>query len=441
RSIPGMIFAYRAAIAQSRGDMAGAAAHARRAYELAAPEDHLSRGAAAGLSGLASWTIGDLGAARASWIDSLASLDLADHVADAMGGSIALADILIAQGRLSEAAAVFEQRLTLIARSNLKDVRGVGDMHVGLAKVLCERGDLAGAKEHLDADRALGDAGSMPQNPYRARVAAAHVAWAEGDLAAALQLLDDAEAVYIGDFFPAVRPIPAIRARVLVAQGREADALAWARGRGLSINDDLSYLAEYEHVTLALALIAQGRRTRDDTSLADAERLLGRLRAASEAGERNGSLIEILVAETLAHQARGQRPDAVASLRTAVTLAQPEGYQLTFTVHGDHIVGPLKALAKEGTAPAYVRTLVAAIVSGGTAATGDQSLIEPLSDRELDVLRLLRTELSGPEIARELFVSLNTVRTHTKSIFMKLGVNNRRAAVRAADELGLFARP
>ena len=437
RTIPGMVFAYRAAIAQSRGDMAGAAAHARRAYELAHPDDHLARGAAAGLSGLASWTIGDLAAARESWTDSLASLDRANHVADAMGGSLALTDILIAQGRLSEAAAVFEQRLALAARSSNPTERGVGDMHVGLARILCERGDLAAAKEHLDANTALGDASSMPQNPYRARVAAAHVAWAEGDLAGAIELLDDAERVYIGDFFPMVRPIPAIRARVLVAQGKEADALAWARGRGLTIDDDLTYLTEYEHITLALALVAHGRRSRDESTIADALRLLERLRAAAEAGERNGSLIEILAIQTLAYQAQGNMPDAVATLRTAVTLAEPEGYVTTFACLGDHIVGPLKALAKEGTAPAYVRTLLAAIAAGGDAPQREQGLIEPLSERELDVLRLLRSELSGPEIARELFVSLNTVRTHTKSIFMKLGVTNRRAAVRAAEELGL----
>jgi LuxR family maltose regulon positive regulatory protein len=67
-----------------------------------------------------------------------------------------------------------------------------------------------------------------------------------------------------------------------------------------------------------------------------------------------------------------------------------------------------------------------------------ESLIEPLSGRELDVLRLLRTDLGGPDIARELVVSLNTVRTHTKNIYAKLGVNNRRAAVRRAEELDLL---
>ena len=469
RMIPGMVFAYRAAIAQSRGDMTGAAAHARRAFELADSDDHLARGAAAGLSGLASWTIGDLVAARESWTLAVASLDRAEHVADAMGGSIALADIMIAQGHLGDAAGVFESRLARAAAGAPAGMRGVGDMHVGVAGVLCERGDVAAAKEHLDANRALGEAAGMPQNPYRSGVAAAHVAWAEGDLAAAAHLLDDAESVYAGDFFPNVRPIPAVRARVRIAQGRESEALAWARGRGLGVDDDLAYLMEYEHVTLALALVAQGLRKRDDVALAnatiaDASLLLARLKVAAETGGRTGSLIEILVIDALAQQAKGDTTAALDTLRRAVTLAQPEGYIRTFANVGEPLVGPLKALAKalskDATSAGYVRQLLAAIggggggrLSGGRLSDGrredrapgagqghNQRLIEPLSSRELDVLRLLRSELAGPEIARELFVSLNTVRTHTKSIFTKLGVNNRRAAVRAADDLGLFTR-
>ena len=445
RTIPGMVFAYRAAIAQSRGDVAGAATHAHRALELADPDDHMGRGAAAGLSGLLSWTTGDLATARESWTQAVASLDRADHVSDAMGGSIALADIMIAQGDLRGAVGVFESRLARAAATSPHGIRGVGDMHVGLAGILCERGEIAAAKEHLDADRALGDAAGMPQNPYRSRVAAAQVAWAEGDFATAAELLDDAERVYVGDFFPMVRPIPAMRARLLVARGRESDALAWARDRGLGVNDDLAYLAEYEHVTFAMALVAEGAKARDEAALADAARLLERLRAAAESGGRTGSLIEILVLEALAHQPRGDRMSALATLRRGLALAEPEGYIRTFANLGDPLVRLLKALAKEPPHARYVRQLLSAVGAAGDGQRGDgpggdQRLIDPLSARELDVLRLLRSEFDGPQIARELFVSVNTVRTHTKSIFAKLGVNNRRAAVRAADELGLLAR-
>ncbi len=98
----------------------------------------------------------------------------------------------------------------------------------------------------------------------------------------------------------------------------------------------------------------------------------------------------------------------------------------------------LEEAAKHGIAPNYVRQLRTAFVSASDRIPVKQDLIEPLSDRELEVLRLLRTDLNGPEMARELIVSLNTVRTHTKNIYSKLGVNNRRAAVRRAEELDLF---
>ena len=97
----------------------------------------------------------------------------------------------------------------------------------------------------------------------------------------------------------------------------------------------------------------------------------------------------------------------------------------------------LRAVAKQGTAPGYVRRLLAAVSRTEDSTPASQELIEPLSARELDVLRLLGTDLDGPEIARELVVSLNTMRTHTRNIYAKLGVSNRRAAVRRAQELGL----
>jgi ATP-dependent transcriptional regulator len=103
-------------------------------------------------------------------------------------------------------------------------------------------------------------------------------------------------------------------------------------------------------------------------------------------------------------------------------------------------VSLLKAVAKQGIASRYVRRLLAAVHKTEHSTPVQQGLIEPLSERELDVLRLLGTDLGGPEIARELVVSLHTIRTHTKSIYAKLGVNSRRAAVRRAEELDLLSR-
>jgi ATP/maltotriose-dependent transcriptional regulator MalT len=100
----------------------------------------------------------------------------------------------------------------------------------------------------------------------------------------------------------------------------------------------------------------------------------------------------------------------------------------------------LRAGVEHGIAPSYVRRLLAALNTTVDSAPTTQGLIEPLSERELEVIRLLGTDLDGPDIARQLVVSLNTVRTHTKNIYAKLGVNNRRAAVRRAQELDLMSR-
>jgi LuxR family maltose regulon positive regulatory protein len=273
----------------------------------------------------------------------------------------------------------------------------------------------------------------------------ARVRAAEGDLSGALDLLSEAERRYVSDFFPNVRPVPALKARVWIMQGRFGAALDWARERGLSVDDDLSYLREFEHITLARALVAQYQGERAERAVQQAARLLERLLQAAEAGGRTGRVIEILVLQALAHQALGNGPAALGFLGRAVTMAAPEGYVRVFADAGPSLASLLRAATKQGTRQDYARRLLAAVSgpersSAAGRSPADQALIEPLSERELDVLRLLGSELDGPAIARELMVSLNTLRTHTKRIYAKLAVTNRRAAVRRGAELNLLSR-
>ena len=225
-----------------------------------------------------------------------------------------------------------------------------------------------------------------------------------------------------------------------VRQTRLGEALGWVHERGLSDSDDLSYLREFEHITLARVLLAQYAAEHEERFADEATGLLERLLDAAEEGGRTGSVIEILVLQSLASQARGDSPAAVTSLQRALTLSEPEGYVRIFVDEGRPMASLLRALAKHGIAPSYVRRLLAAVDKTQETAPIQRTMIEPLSERELDVLRLLGSDLDGPDIARELVVSLNTVRTHTKNIYAKLGVNNRRAAVRRAQELDLLSR-
>jgi len=174
-------------------------------------------------------------------------------------------------------------------------------------------------------------------------------------------------------------------------------------------------------------------------STAEAVELTGRLLAAAEEGSRAGSILEILVVDALARHAAGDLDGALRSLDRATGLAEPDGDVRLFLDEGPEMTSLLKAAVKRRQAPAYLhRLLENAAGSAPGGASGNRGLIEPLSERELEVLRLLRSELDGPEMARELVVSLNTLRTHTKNIYAKLGVTNRRAAVRRATELDLL---
>jgi LuxR family transcriptional regulator, maltose regulon positive regulatory protein len=452
RHLPGTIAVYRAAQALALGNVADTVTNARRALNLVPENDHLQRGAAMALLGLAAWTSGNLEAAHRSYADGMARMQRAGIIAQAIGCVIALADIRIAQGRLREAMRTYEQGLQLATAQGHLILRGTTDMYVGMSELLCEQNDLPTATKHLLRSQQLGEHMGLPQNPYRWRVAMARIKQAQGDLEGALQLLEEAERRYVGDFFPNVRPVAALVARMWVAQGRLGDALGWARVQGLSAHDQLSYLHEFEHITLARVLLAQYKSNRAETSILDAIGLLHRLLEAAEAGERTGRVIEVLMLQALAHQLEDDIPAALVPLKSALTLAEREGYVRLFVDEGPPIAHLLREAAARNIMPDYTVTLLAAFPRTEGQELGTESLeparsvfsaqssaiVEPLSQRELDVLRLLKTELSGPEIARELVIGLSTVRTYTKSIYSKLNVTNRRAAVKRAAELGLI---
>jgi len=255
---------------------AGTVTHAREALSLAPPDDDLNRAAAGALAGPASWTSGDLPAAHAAYTESVAGLARAGFLADVLGCCSALGDVRRAQGQLGDALRTYQKALDLAAREpGAEPVRGTADMHVGIAGVLLERNDLAAAAEHLAASRRLGKHNGLPQNPYRWRVVMARLREADGDPDAAMELLDEADRVYAGDYSPHVQPVPAVRARLRLRRGEQADADGWARDRGLSAGDDLSYLREYEHLTLARLLLARHHTERDNAALDDALSLPG----------------------------------------------------------------------------------------------------------------------------------------------------------------------
>jgi LuxR family transcriptional regulator, maltose regulon positive regulatory protein len=446
RSLPGTIAVVRAYHAGALGEVLSASNHARRALELLPEDDHLWHGAAAALLGLAYWTLGDLEAAHRSFAEGVAHQQMAGHTRFQIAGTYILADIRIAQGRLREAVRTYEQSLR-IAEEHGELVWGTASLYVGLSELHRERDDLEAATELLMRSQELGEHFGLPETRYRWYVAMARIKEAQGDLDGALELLEEAERQYVESPDPDVRPIAALKARVWIRQGRLTEALSWAREQGLSAHDEPSYLREFEYITLARALIAGYESVRGESSMHEAMGLLERLLTAAQKGGRTGSVIEILVLQALAYEEQGDRPTALAPLERALSLAAPEGYVRIFVDEGMPMAGLLSEATANGIMPDYTARLLAAFEaeehesedsSHLPLALPAQSLTEPLSGRELEVLQLIARGFSNREIGERLFITLMTVKGHNRRIFAKLLVGRRTEAVARARELDLL---
>ncbi|MEO6943310.1 MAG: LuxR C-terminal-related transcriptional regulator [Lacisediminihabitans sp.] len=426
-ALPVTIALYRASLALAAGDLPQVKERAKAALKLAAPEDHLGRGAASGLLGLAAEASGELEEGVRAFGESAASLRRAGNLTDALTTTLVVADMLLPLGRLRERRARYESALRE-ATDQLNGGLPAADLHAGISEALCERNELDSAEEHLVVAENLGETAFSHEHHYRWFVSMARVRHAQGKHDVALDLLTEAEQRYRGGFFAETRPIDAMMARIWITQNRVADARAWADQRGLTLRGELSYLNEYANVTLARLLIAE--------QAPDAVDLLGRLLEAANAGERLGVANEILVLQSLASSGQGDDARALGSLGRALEQAEPEGYVRLFVDEGAPMEKLLRLAVDKGVSSDYAHALLRGFrpIDETSSARG----AELVSDRELQVLKLLASELTGPEIARELFVSLNTLRTHTRHIFEKLGVNSRSAAVACARELRLI---
>ncbi len=375
---------------------------------------------------------------------------LAGYISPAIGGAIVLADIQIAQGRLHEAMATYERALQWAMAPGAPVLRGAADMYVGLSYLHYEYNDLKTATQHLLTSQALGELAGLSQNPHRWRAAMARIRQTHGDFDSALDLLDQAERLYVANFSPNVHPIATQKVRVWVAQGRLYDALGWAREQGLPVKDDLSYLHEFDHITLARVYLASYQHGRPEGSIAGILDLLERLLKAAEERGGKGSVIEILVLQAIAYHAQGDLPAALLPLQRALALAEPEGYVRIFLDEGPSMMQLLAAVRRLpeasacGILPNYTGKLLAAFEAekrkneDKPELPPTQPLIDPLSQRELKILQLIAQGLSNREIGERLFLALDTVKGHNRKIFDKLQVQSRTEAVARARELGLL---
>ena len=430
--------------AQAMSNHADTIKYARQTLNRLSETNHYIAGLASSLLSLAYWRNGDLEMAVKYMADAIARLRTTGHLLFAISGAYTLAGMKIAQGRLLDAVNIYKEAL-LFATAQSEPV-GTTDLHLGLSQLYHEQGKEDAAKHHLQKCEALGKRAALPEWPYGLYLFQAQLKVEQGELDDALRLLEAAEQLYHRTPVPNVCPVAALKTRVWLRQGRLAEALGWVREQGLSIDDELSYLQEFEYITLVRVLIAQYRRDQTDETFQKAIALLAQLYSAAEAGGRSGSMIEILILQAIINEAQGNIASALQFLERALTLAETEGYLRIFVNEGQPMARLLyEALARKIT-PNYVQRVLTAfplneLEPQKSLKTQSQvaGLLEPLSKREIEVLHLIADGRTNQEIATTLFLSVNTVKVHTRNIYGKLSAHHRADAVAKARVLGILS--
>lgn len=445
-SLPGNIALIRASNAQNQGDLAETLRYTELSMRLIPEDDFGLRASAAITLGFTHWATGDLEIslqAMHAWRDNMRQLG--NPMFD-VASAFAVADMQVILGRLREAETALRQAISAAAALGPEAEAVIAHHHLGLALLAHERGDATTRAHHLQTAANLGQRTTLVDWRYRWNLAQARLKESAEEWEAALELLNEASRVYVKNAIPLVQPVAAHQARVHLKQGRLDKAQAWARERGLSTESEARYLDEYDLLTLARVRLAEGEF--DGVS-----QLLERLLALAETQKRNGSVIEILLTRALVEQAQHNRPRALAALEGALALAEPEGYQRTFVDEGQAMRlllldfrATLESQERSSLHPlfGYVSRLLTAFSPVPNATHLSQSalqsseLVEPLSERELEVLRLIARGLSNREISARLCVVLSTVKGHNQRLFGKLQAQNRTEAVARARELGLL---
>jgi LuxR family maltose regulon positive regulatory protein len=428
------ISAIRALAASRRGEAQQAIALARKALECLPESGSVIRGVVVFTLGEASWQAGDLVEARRAFAEA-SRIDMAAGNFLAAVLSLSCAAVLLTeQGELHRAAETYQTAVQIATRSDGRLMPAAAQACLGLSGLEYEWNDLSAAGRHAQQALELGRRWGNPDTLAGSYLMRARLQQAQGNLADSFRAVNEADELARGQgVTPATaHKVDAFRVRLWLAQANLEAASRWAREQTLDPHDELSYRHQIVYLTLARILMAQHRT---DMALTLLERLLVQVESFVQMGEA----LEVLLLQSLALEDRGDTHHALTVLTRALALGQSEGYVRVFLDEGAPMAGLLRRAGSHGISPKYVAGLLSQFDRGvgGTTATR-QPLIEPLTERELDVLRLLAEGLSNQAMATRLVVALGTVKTHTASLYRKLDVTSRTQAVARARELGLL---
>jgi LuxR family maltose regulon positive regulatory protein len=436
--------ALRTNLARHRGQLEEAAQFARQTLALAAPDDALLR--SYGHLGLAhtSRELGDYELALASYIQGMPLARAAGNIAAANLAAFYLCRVLQLQGHLHQAAEAIQEALQFTKDQGMGQSPACGILHVAQASLLCERGELLAAGEQLHRGLEMGRSGGHHEYLRNGGIVLARLRLAQRDAEGALTAIREAEQATAPIEMPlAHAELAAYKARIWLAQGDLAAAIRWAEGAAQRPGQDRGYTRQIEAITLARVRLAQGKL---DQAQGKLDQALSQLAACSQAAEESGGLgwsVEIGILSALVQEARGNRAAALADLERALVQAEPEGHAQVFVDEGEPMAVLLRRAASHGIARAYVPRLLDALARTDTrhqptSMLGAPPLVEPLTEREMEVLRLMAAGLSNREIADELVLAMGTVKAHLHNVYGKLGVRGRTQAAARAWELHLL---
>jgi LuxR family maltose regulon positive regulatory protein len=468
QQVQGDVIAVRAYVATVRGDVSRAIELAHLALERLPGEKWFSRGIVALSLGLAYQTSGELAAASRALNEAISFSRAAGRAYMTLVAMTSLGRVQERQGLLCQAMRTYQEALDLTSGPGSQPAPFAGMPQVGIAEVLYEWNDLDGALRHVTDGIRLSERGGFAIYMLAGHTILARVHWARGQVEEALEGIRKAGQLAAKHDYAYLTAVAAgLQSRLWLARGNLAAASRWAQEHRWNLSDGLDSAREVEQISVARVLIAQAssqgpssrlaprpsdsprisaeRAWRDsapENEFGEAMGLLARLLEAAERAERMESAIKILALLALAFQAQGNVDRALSTLERALSLAEPEGYVRTFIDEGEPMAALLRrALAQSADAarpfaPNYATRLLAAF--GRPAASAPPGLVEPLSEREMDVLRLVVAGLSNPQIAEELVIAVSTVKSHINHLYGKLGVSSRAQAIARAQALHLL---
>ncbi len=442
-ALQGRIAAMRAYESLLTGDVSRNIHFSKQALRLLPQRDLIWRSVAAANLGFAYSIIGagDLAKAQRAFSEAKKICEAAGNIYYNIFAGNCLGTAMLWRGRLNEAEDMCRQSLNLAKENGIFQTGTVGSLYSTMGTTLCERNEFDEGIRLINKGIELCRQGRDPVSLAACRMGLWRALMQRADIAGVLRVMQDLNEQASAFRLPywITNSISALNAIIWLGSGDLKAAANWAQERGLSIDGKLGNLHELEYFALVHILIAQNR-------LDDADRLLQRMIEDAKAGDRVIMMIDMHLQRVLIFKRKEDTTAALDELKLALSLAQTGGPTSIFVSKGKPMAELLEKFIEVskrdpgGTGTdlslSFAKKLLSMIKVGTPPIA--QGLVDPISERELEVLHLIAAGLSNREIAEKLFISLNTVKTHTKNINSKLNVNSRTRAVARAKELGLL---